>query len=387
MSDMNFVNRISGIFNFIWFFLMTLNSFYFYSLSMPVFSVISAILTVPLIFTTKISFQKTDRLPLVIFLYFLVCSILTALPNTSNIFLQRIIFFFLLLPVIIYSSYLFRSQKKMMKSIIKISLIVHLLFFYFQFFGFYLTGDFIDFLEPITGESQRALGGSYTFGSGGVKLIRATGLFNEPGTYSTFLFLIFLLFKGLQRDLGHNESLSLFDVILIISILLTFSVFGFIFVFLFSLTYIMREKLINKVLFVIALFPFAYLSIKNYLLVRFEKETTGVEFREQGVAMFWNHVIEEPFHFLLGYSAFVDFNELLGGSRIVWNDIGLFFVTFMTLGVIGIILLIIISIPRLKKNYLLILVTFMSKMSVTTIFLWVVITYIYRRERYVSNRI
>ena len=104
-----------------------------------------------------------------------------------------------------------------------------MLFFFVQFITYYATGNFLDYLEPITGESQRALGGSYTFSALNIKLIRATGLFNEPGSYSTFVFLTYAILQIVRKNLNGDLSITLFDGLVLMSILLTFSIFGFIF--------------------------------------------------------------------------------------------------------------------------------------------------------------
>lgn len=371
----NTYTKATFLINFIWFFLMTLDSFYFYQISMPLFSVTSSLLALILLIFNKINFSSNYKTPLLILVYILFISLITSIFNSHLFYIQRLPFVILLIPVIIYSVYMFNEKKILMLSILKYTLIIHILFFSIQLLYFYGTGLFIDYIYPITGESQRALGGSYTLG--GVKLIRATGLFNEPGTYSTFMFCIFLVYKNLKKRIYNIDKIQLLDVIFIITIMMTFSVFGLIFTFIYAIVYLTKVNFSNKIIIMLAIIPFAYISYVNYLTPRFtENDTKSFSFREEGIMLYMQYSSEDLFHLLLGHSGFININELFG-VVIAWDDIGLWFAILVNYGLISFILFIIITIKRFKYFYLLIIITLLSKMSFTTIFLWFIISYIY----------
>src|SRR5690606_32364124 len=91
---------------------------------------------------------------------------------------------------------------------ISIVLIIHLMFWYLQFVIWLLSGNYLDFLEPITGESQRYLSlKGLTFG--GSRMPRFTGLYSEPGTYSTYIFLLLVVqYKLTGGKVGVLEALA-----------------------------------------------------------------------------------------------------------------------------------------------------------------------------------
>ena len=72
-------------------------------------------------------------------------------------------------------------------------LYIHLFFFYTQLLGYYLFGIELDFLVKVTGEKQRVFGGTFNLPYLN-KFIRPSGLYQEPGTYVTFLAPLIALF-------------------------------------------------------------------------------------------------------------------------------------------------------------------------------------------------
>jgi len=366
---------------FFWFFLMTLNSFYFESLGMAVFSIFSALLSVPLIGLYRIGFKHYMKLPYIILFVVFFISLIGIFPHSEYVLVSRIPYFLLFIPVIFLSSYLLNEQKEMLFKILKISLIIHLLFFFVQFTVFYGTGIFIDFIEPVTGVAQRSLGGNYEINSAGDKLIRAAGLFNEPGTFATFIFLIFSLKKYLEMQLKGTSKLSFLDIMTLASVFLSFSVFGLVFCFVFILKYFLNGNLRTKIVISAVSLPLIILSYQRYLSVRFTKDAdiSGIGFREQAIRHYIDQVQEEPFNLLFGYSNFVDINKLFNVA-IVWNDLGFLFNIMVNMGLIGLTLFLIIIVPRIKQYYLPIIVLCLCKLSITTVFLWFFFCYIFENK-------
>lgn len=370
--------KLSFILVFIWVFLMTLNSFYFHNIGMPVFSVVAAFLSILLIFVFKVRIRSYMRLILYIITYILLSSLLTMLLNDQFALATRIPLFFILVPVVIFSSFLFKEEKELMAKVLKVVVTIHLIFFFTQFIYFYGTGVFIDYILPITGVEQRSLGGSYEIDDSGTKLIRAAGLFNEPGTYSTFIFLILSLIKNTEKKLGKKDRLSLIDILTVISVLLSFSVFGYIFSTFFILKYLLKSSLKSKIIIIACSIPLALLAYERYFSVRFSKdvETSGVGFRTRAIETYINNVQDNPLNLIFGYSNFIDVNELFN-VYIVWADLGFLFNIIVSLGFLGLILFAKITLPRLKSHYMLIIVLCLSKLSITTFFLWFFLSCLY----------
>lgn len=99
---------------------------------------------------------------------------------------------------------------------------VHLLAWSFQVVYFFTTGQFLDLLEPVTGEAQRVWSskGASTIGVG--RIPRFTGLFSEPGTYSTYIFVLAAMLR--QATKGSTKLLFFCSATMILS----FSLYGLI---------------------------------------------------------------------------------------------------------------------------------------------------------------
>jgi hypothetical protein len=100
-----------------------------------------------------------------------------------------------------------------------IVLCVHVGLFYTQFFTFVLTGHFIDFVQPFTGENSRYLGFDQSVGLLGI--FRATGFFIEPSNYSGVVLMLLILIK--IRDGFKFDGIF---ILTLISVFLSFSTAG-----------------------------------------------------------------------------------------------------------------------------------------------------------------
>ena len=90
---------------------------------------------------------------------------------------------------------------------------------------FMLTNKFLDYLGFMGGISTR-----YYYHIGNHKIIRFTGLFQEPAVYSTFLYMC------LSLKLIKNKTLSYFDIICSLTIVASLSIYG---IFLFGTLYLL----------------------------------------------------------------------------------------------------------------------------------------------------
>lgn len=111
-------------------------------------------------------------------------------------------------------------------------------------------------MHSITGEYQRAFGGSYGINVLGGAFIRPTGLYNEPGTYSTAIMLLFLLYERVGKAMCRGESSKdwFFVAATIVSVLISFSVFGMFFVVIYIINSIRNSKVLFFILFAALLF-------------------------------------------------------------------------------------------------------------------------------------
>lgn len=126
-----------------------------------------------------------------------------------------------------------RAKSKTVYAIINLILILLFLLWLLQFLAHYILEFDIDYFLPIINEPQRL----YTFGG---RLFRASSLFIEPSMYAWTLFG--LLFCKLSYQ---NFKVDFFTIILVLSLLLTFSAYGYI-VFIYILFIAITSNQNNK---------------------------------------------------------------------------------------------------------------------------------------------
>ena len=114
----------------------------------------------------------------------------------------------------------FKKRGNLLAESIDWTIKIHVFCFMFQFASFYFLGRYIDLVEPITGETQRNIGGVFD----GENSIRPSGLFGEPAAYALGLagFNFILLVK--------NKAITSFNMFSILSILLSMSALGVVYV-------------------------------------------------------------------------------------------------------------------------------------------------------------
>lgn len=218
--------------------LISLDSYYFYNINIALFTYIGALLFI----LYEIKSIKIQNMK------FLINNLYININILSTYFLSQIMSF----PYKITAGLSFTFNQlfiliklnnlkyRNLKKIVGVVLITHVLFFYIQFFSYYLFGGSIDFISWLTGEYQRNLDGSNTIL--GYLIYRASGLYIEPSTYTAHVFALLLI--------SRNEVSLKVRVLTLLSTFLSFSTVGL----LYSLIY---------------LFLFEYKNIKNklYLLL------------------------------------------------------------------------------------------------------------------------
>lgn len=214
-------NNHFKLFFFIITLLFTLRSYYFYSISLAPTPVIGAFFLFSLTFFYNTSLKRGE---LFLYSFLILIFSLSIVPTlfSNSPYLNSI--FGLLINLIVLFSVL-SLKDKIVKNfyVVNYVLLLHVAFFAIQFVAYYLLGEKVDFLEPITGEVQRMSGFERIADSGGLAIFRPSGLFSEPSSYCVFLITLLWVLKKSRRLIFVTEFLVLF------SIISSFSISGIVF--------------------------------------------------------------------------------------------------------------------------------------------------------------
>lgn len=219
---------------------------------------------------------------------------------------------------------------------------IHVVAFGVQFAVFATTGVVIDLIEPVTGEVQRVLGGTYSvaildeFG-------RMAGLFGEPGTYVNVLFPMYLLLKARKSSAPRHASEGTatllkdrtLDLAVYASVVLSFSFFGYVFLIACAMVAVLfarqRSIAILQLLCVLAALVFiSWEYIEDRLGLGSE---AGYGFRLYAISEFVEEAL--PIDFLMGWGMLSD--TTLKYPDIVFNDVGLVANVMIFSGAVGLV--------------------------------------------------
>jgi hypothetical protein len=378
-------------------FLFTLGSYYFYSLNIYLFQIVGLILFVPFCRNGFSSQVKNNLLLLSLFFFYVyVVNAIYSIIGVNEFSGGKMFF-----PVLVLMCFWFVSgisgQYLNFLAALKFAIVAHCLFFLLQFIYYLLTGKFLDFLEPITGEVQRAFGGSYEI-SYIPNFIRATGLFNEPGTYTTYLMILFVWYKDLcTLSLTDNRDRWWVEFLVVATTLLSFSTFGYVFLIIYALILYGFNKTTKFRMFLFCgLLIFGGVLFFDYFQQRFlnERGSTGIEFRVAGVASYFLDLQWWSLLFGRGFSASLMF---WNNDVVVLQDIGFWFGLIYYFGIFGVLFLFgflvlcfpfkSASEPKRNNSYLFLLIVFLllSKLVLTNILVLVVLLYIAIRSHIYSK--
>lgn len=327
-------------------FLSTLSSFYYYPLGIPYSFVLTNLMIIFMYCINKNKINKNNILKILFFniLFLSTFFITKEIPKIRNIF-----------PVIIGSiSYCILKSNKInkdrIKKGIKISLKLQILFFYFQFCGYYLFEKKIDFVKFYSGTVARGIN---------TTVFRAGGLFHEPGTYGMIILGLIILWDNYKIKRNYIYFLSLLSLFLCYSakiIILSL-------VYIIILEFIKKDKFNNKILIII-IGIILFFKFKFYIIRKIFQN---------------NGELAENFKLINIFKSY-DTIRILKGSGYGINDYfvllenGLLFTFFMQMGVIGIVLyvyiIIILSVSTWKEKIILILFLF-TKINLNFAFFWI----------------
>ena len=239
-------------------FLSTLSSYYFPQfLGLRLFEFLSLALIL------KFKFKKinndTSYLILYITLFIVYSTISVGISFLNNVenfhFPQYLGVIFSLFYIYLFFNF-FQDKSNLLVKVVSYTLKIHVFFFLFQFISFYLFGTYIDLIEPITGETQRNIGGIFD----GLNSIRPSGLFGEPAAYALSImgFNFILLIK--------NRVINTFNFLSIITVLLSLSALGVVYIVLYFIIYIVFIN--RKIKVLLSLFVITIVSV--FLTVKYE---------------------------------------------------------------------------------------------------------------------
>ncbi|MGM3388274.1 hypothetical protein KXR94_11525 [Stutzerimonas stutzeri] len=378
---------------YIWLMLLSLHSYYFHNLGVALFPLAGMVLS--FVFLVFLSVLHPSRLlaslslsffPIIIVSIFLLLGLVSAFFVEPSLGFSRFLALFLFVALVINFSYFRIYRIPSLLFALKLCLITHLCFFWFQVSAHYLGFGFYDFLEPVTGEAQRVFGGNYTVPFINQRLIRASGLYSEPGTFATFIFFMYLIYKSLSCSCRKVDRVVFgwFDIFVVASVLFSFSVFGFIFSFMYGAFF-----LFSSLKRFLAIFPvlvcFSFLIFNVYIYPRFFGDVstdTGMGFRLDGILTYFERISQVQPLLWFGSGFFSDYS--IYSPFIVWNDLGLFFSLIMIFGVIGFFCFFVVFCCCLGGfrlyDFLLLFFVLLSKISVSMALFWMVVSTLFGKK-------
>ena len=301
------------------------------------------------------------------------------------------VLFFLLLALFSYAvSVILKDANdiSVFSSAIKNVASIHMLAFILQFFVVNVTGYYIDFIFPFTGEESRYLN-YFSSIVDGVQQYRVTGLYVEPSTFVGAMFALITL-----RLVNNKFSYGWFELIGILCMALAFSTAGMalsLALMLLLLSQKTSTSFLKKIFKIIALF---FILALMFIYFDFEKsylKALGTYDIRLDLLLkpFWR----EGLGYYLGYGPFGMETELynaatdnVDGRRVAAvHDVGTLVFLMLQFGIMGAIIYIGMLLPFRKIGYVLLifLLFTLTKISVFhPIFIFLYIFLINNRRLY-----
>jgi len=273
--------------------------------------------------------------------------------------------------------------KVKLKIALTFSIVFSILTILIQAYFIYFENFHISYLDIIMGREQR-IGGA-----AGIKgLFRLSGMYNEPGTYSIFMYP--LLFSRYMI----NKNFDYIFILGLISTLLTFSVQAYvsfliiilaiIFKFLYDMGIKHKIQLklfkLNIIFTVVIFILFYYFGelIVNYFDERFlQRSDVTISVRTEALYMIFDQNI-------LTLITGIGYNY--NGYGIKLNDIGLLFTIYAHFGLLGICFVFLLGYILFKYNYfalVLFLIILLSKLSIIHPILWIYFALVVIKSKYI----
>tara|TARA_B100000767_G_scaffold274571_1_gene308008 strand:+ start:1319 stop:2422 length:1104 start_codon:yes stop_codon:yes gene_type:complete len=280
-------------------FLCTLQSIYFYNISLAPFPILSLLF----LFQKNPKFTKAD-LTIALLLASIVVVNMFFFPlfllEGSFYFQTTLGFFVGLIYFLLLHNYLRKIKLSSIIFAINLSLIIHVAFFSSQFIYYIITGEHLDFIVGITGEVTRNLNH--------LGIIRSSGLFIEPQNYS--FYVLALIYLKYHLTSNYSDTISLVSLL---TVVLSFSLFGILGASVFY--FLIFRKVISKWIIILILLVGIYFTYDYYLFI-YETRLTSLSSDGSFLARFaqpFLQLFSEPNYLLLGKGFGIigtSFNEL-----------------------------------------------------------------------------
>jgi hypothetical protein len=298
-------------------------------------------------FLVKIRYRQTSQAQpnytyflIVLFtIYIIFSAFIGSYHNDLNIKISRAAFCFYSI-ILLFCLYVYYSTNiEFLNKPLTNVLCIHLLFFYFQLIVVGIFSIELDLIAPITGEAQRIFGGSYDVGLFS-QFFRPAGLFAEPGTYANMVFLIFVI-REVVRSNGQRYTIEkttdiAITALVIVSMILSFSIFAYIFIAIFVLSSFLKSNSKGKtaVLLFLIIFPF-FSIVLIYLQQRFALgDASGTGFRYEAMLILFDQL--DWMNLLIGWGFLSEYSNLY--YDVTFNDLGLLFNIILQCGLVGVLI-------------------------------------------------
>jgi len=366
---------------------VSLQSYYFYSVSLPLISIVSLFTMGGILFVAspKVSmrFPKNAITGIVVgYVLILLWSIIGLLfygdiPDT-----KRLLGFMVVILSVFIAVTLFRRFN--LESLVRFYLLVHISFFFVQLTTYYSVGYVIDFLAPFTGEEQRMLGGDFTVPLVDRFILRPVGLFNEPGTYSIFVAPFVALFDRWYDKSKWNKFIFWASLS---SLFVSFSTFGLIFgglILLFSRNIRLVHKISIIIAIIISIGPFFYYRFILRPVIGLE---SGIEIRQVYLEQLFSFLFSNPTTLMFGAGLLTVDPRM--EFFLAYNDMGLilYFLHFagLPLTLLFGAALIYVSIKLDQASRIALLIVLLSKHSLFAPFFPFILVAIFWKNRVASS--
>ena len=310
-----------------------LDSYYSYSLSVPLVSLLASLGLVcysTIKLKQKIEGSNTVDNLQIFYLFTYGYSL------SSGIFLGDIlgaqIFAAILIPLLILSLRICIGPHLIAKALI-FTISFHLFFFFLQFFAYILFDIHLDFLESFDGEAQRIFGGSHVYTVIGKLIIRPSGLFNEPGTYAVFIAPLVVCLRLLYAQANRTVNFLFFFGLL--SLLLSLSSQGIVSFFVIIASHLLvspKKTSFISLFSLISLMASFLFFVLPYIQYRFfgtdyvAGTDTGISLRQEIFNQFF-------YGFQIKYPLWPNFGPGILAADPVPNDLSLILFMFFKLGI------------------------------------------------------
>lgn len=352
-------------------FLISLQSYYLYSINVAIFPYIGVILIVFL------STNKNIKLNIILIIlsFFALYTLLITFFNSFSTEVKLVSFFGMLFSMLLL---LFKDNFEYFTKFIPYYLYIHAFFFVIQFVAHYFFGIKIDYLSWFNGEEQRTYTG--TFQVFGMQLFRATGLFVEPSTFFIH-FAPLVAIKWLLID----KKLDFINAMLILISLLTFSSFGFVFwliiftgVIIHNLVYLKLKINFFQIFFIVVLLYVGSFLADYFFFFLDQKIGIGDNLTTNADRIgFIQYLLNRDIItniFGIGFSP--------DNIKYTVNDSGMISAIFYRFGIIGLIFFFLLGIfLNSYKKRIIFLTLILTKLSITYPFFWLVYGLLLYKEK------